>query len=309
MRAGLLELNIERGEVKGLTRLPLLTPSDALDYKAAAIVYWHKMRVAVGQLPDAPSLDDWKADLIFMQTALPIVWPSHFERLALTGALQLTQQKLSPSPIVLPPVGGHWHMYEEPLCEVKIGNDLLPIDSIQVYPVRYGENNQRPGLAIRAFTSHGTHARSVLWLNYWLDLPPDKALKTMCADFQGDRASEREATSVWHALMVSELFLNQRVLIHEAAHVERHARKRAERQGFSPEIHVIRLRHVVKQHDHQSMRDAIEWTCRWMVRGHWAQQWYPSKGKHEMIWIMPYVKGPEGMPFKSPLPTVGSVMR
>lgn len=289
-------------------RLQIHVPADALDYKAAAISYWHKMRAAVGQLPDVPSLDDWKADLLFMQTALPIVWPSQFERLAFTGALQLAQQKLNPSPIP-PPVGGHWHMYEEPVCEVNIENDLLPIDSIQVYPVRYGGNNQRPGLAIRAFTSYLTHARSVLWLNYWLDLPPDKALKTMYADFQEDRASQREAASVWNALMASELFLSQRVLIHEAAHVERHARKRAERQGFPAEIHVVKLRQVIKQHEQQSTKDAIEWACRWMVRGHWRQQWHPSTGKHETMWIMPYVKGPEGMPFKSPLPTVGSVMR
>lgn len=291
-------------------RLQIHTPTDALDYKAAAIAFWHKMRAAVGQLPDVPSVDDWKADLMIMQAALPIVWPAHFERLAFTGALQLAEQKINPSPVPVP-LNGHWHMYEEPVCEVEIEGDLCPIDSIQVYPIRYRANNLRPGLAIRAFTSHEapSHARSVLWLNYWLDLPPDKALKTMYADFQGDPASQREAAAVWNALMASELFLNQKVLIHEVAHVKRHARKRAERLGFSPEIHVVRLRQVIKQHEQQTTTDAVEWNCRWMVRGHWRQQWHPSTGKHETMWIMPYVKGPEGMPFKSPLPTVGSVMR
>lgn len=35
---------------------------------------------------------------------------------------------------------------------------------------------------------------------------------------------------------------------------------------------------------------------RWMVKGHWRQQWYPSLGMHRPVWVAPYVKGPEGAP-------------
>jgi hypothetical protein len=35
---------------------------------------------------------------------------------------------------------------------------------------------------------------------------------------------------------------------------------------------------------------------RWMVKGHWRQQWYPSLGMNRPVWIAPYVKGPDGAP-------------
>jgi hypothetical protein len=34
----------------------------------------------------------------------------------------------------------------------------------------------------------------------------------------------------------------------------------------------------------------------WVVRGHWRQQWYPSRNVHRPIWITPHIKGPEGAP-------------
>lgn len=35
---------------------------------------------------------------------------------------------------------------------------------------------------------------------------------------------------------------------------------------------------------------------RWMVDGHWRNQWYPSLNAHRPKWISPYLKGPEDAP-------------
>lgn len=35
---------------------------------------------------------------------------------------------------------------------------------------------------------------------------------------------------------------------------------------------------------------------RWMVRGHWRNQWYPSKSAHQLKWIHEHSAGPYGMP-------------
>ena len=35
---------------------------------------------------------------------------------------------------------------------------------------------------------------------------------------------------------------------------------------------------------------------RWITRGHWRQQWYPSREVHRPVWIAPHVKGPEDAP-------------
>lgn len=39
-----------------------------------------------------------------------------------------------------------------------------------------------------------------------------------------------------------------------------------------------------------------EYSHRFMVRGHWRKQWYPSIEAHKPIWINPHVRGPEDKP-------------
>jgi hypothetical protein len=39
-----------------------------------------------------------------------------------------------------------------------------------------------------------------------------------------------------------------------------------------------------------------EYSVRWVVRGHWRRQWYPSQNRHIPIWIMDYIAGPEDAP-------------
>ena len=45
---------------------------------------------------------------------------------------------------------------------------------------------------------------------------------------------------------------------------------------------------------------------RWLVLGHFRNQWYRSEQTHKVIWIAPYVKGPDDAPLK---PTVYKVSR
>lgn len=39
-----------------------------------------------------------------------------------------------------------------------------------------------------------------------------------------------------------------------------------------------------------------EYSHRWVVRGHWRRQWYPSQNRHVPIWITDYVAGPAEKP-------------
>lgn len=43
----------------------------------------------------------------------------------------------------------------------------------------------------------------------------------------------------------------------------------------------------------------VEWTHRWLVKGHWRKQWYGTgEDRYQrVIWIHPHVKGPENAPF------------
>ena len=41
-------------------------------------------------------------------------------------------------------------------------------------------------------------------------------------------------------------------------------------------------------------------TKRFVVRGHWRNQWYPSTETHRAIWILSHLKGPEHMKVENP---------
>lgn len=106
-------------------------------------------------------------------------------------------------------------------------------------------------------------------------------------------------------------FLEQRILIAPKHRAERHARKRLERQGYphEPLIRVVELRRKQSRPDHSDEHDPVEWSCQWVVSGHWRNQWYPSMNDYQPRWIMPYVKGPEDRPLKPPRAKVFAVVR
>ena len=92
----------------------------------------------------------------------------------------------------------------------------------------------------------------------------------------------------------------QTVTVRETRHAPRHVGKRIERAKFpAKRITVVTLRRP-EQPREKGEPGVVEWSHRWIVEGHWRQQWYPSLGEHRQIWISPYVKGPEELPLIIP---------
>ena len=82
-------------------------------------------------------------------------------------------------------------------------------------------------------------------------------------------------------------------------HRERVARptwKRA-RAGWKDikEVVVFTLRRA-KHPKYEGPEREVQWSHRWVVQGHWRQQWYPSEQVHRQVWVAPYIKGPDGKP-------------
>lgn len=75
----------------------------------------------------------------------------------------------------------------------------------------------------------------------------------------------------------------------------------------------LRRREMVRRDDpnvpEAERRRAIEYQCRWIVKGHTRNQWYPSEGRHRPKWIKSYDKGPEDKPLKTPTLRVHVVNR
>lgn len=96
-------------------------------------------------------------------------------------------------------------------------------------------------------------------------------------------------------LRVTWLLMQQPIAAHERVETYRAARKRLERAGHEPAaVRVIRLRRAA--HVGGGGDSEREYRHTWIVRGHWRQQWYPSREVHRPVWIAPHVKGPEGAP-------------
>lgn len=110
------------------------------------------------------------------------------------------------------------------------------------------------------------------------------------------------------------LWMEQKILVSSGGRIERHARKRMERETFSRplnDIQIIQLRRRTSGAS-QSLEPETgsrNWQCRWVVSGHWRNQFYPSKGAYSPKWIEPYDKGPDGLPFKVPSHKVYAVKR
>jgi hypothetical protein len=76
------------------------------------------------------------------------------------------------------------------------------------------------------------------------------------------------------------------------AAVGRPARRRAQGSIRHGDVRVVQLRRAA--HDTGTGIRRVDWSCRWIVRGH--RRRLPSGNT---IWIKPYIKGPDGRPLKA----------
>lgn len=153
--------------------------------------------------------------------------------------------------------------------------------------------------------SWGTYDGTDLAGNVWFEAPSDwemngAVLPTPPVVLEGtDRfcGSETFRVVLKHLLALNAL-LHQRVVVRTTLRADRPSLRRAARNGIhvaNQEVQVMDLRRptpseVAGEHRH------IEWSQRWIVDGHWRNQYLPSNGEHRPTWIAPYVKGPDDKP-------------
>lgn len=101
----------------------------------------------------------------------------------------------------------------------------------------------------------------------------------------------------WRIVQVIFRLMQQRLATKHLYRPDRNGRRQASTQKFpdSTEIVVVRLRHEDSTHDEPS-GDSANYSHRFIVGGHWRNQWYPAANVHRQIWISPYVKGDPGLP-------------
>lgn len=201
-----------------------------------------------------------------------------------------------------------WFWFAHP---VELGRpDLARVRAVSWFPL---DDAQRGGLALQIF--------------WWVQLPefgvvPGATAPWFLGDpldgyeqrrLEGDQSAGPRYLAVMRFLASAFAFVSQQIVTALPIRAERHAAKRLARAGWlgEPLVRVIQLRRAEHAASGASDESASrEWSCQWVVRGHWRQQPYgEGRRGRRPIWITPYVKGPDDKPLKTPRATVFAVVR
>lgn len=89
------------------------------------------------------------------------------------------------------------------------------------------------------------------------------------------------------------------------------ARESARRKKLviDPLLKVVTLRRMEADRPPGGEHQHRDWQWKWIVEGHWRNQWYESESLHRRIFIESYVKGPDNKPLKLPGHTLFKVQR
>jgi hypothetical protein len=91
--------------------------------------------------------------------------------------------------------------------------------------------------------------------------------------------------------------MQQTLTVSERAAIDRPERRRCARAGVPSDVLIVRLRRqVIDSEASDDGQEMVAWSHRWLVDGHWRNQWLPSRMCHRLQWIAPYVKGPASLP-------------
>ncbi|WP_274911371.1 hypothetical protein [Streptomyces sp. WZ-12] len=108
----------------------------------------------------------------------------------------------------------------------------------------------------------------------------------------------------WHAgvertLMATWLLMGQTLTRESPAQAPRSALRRIRRHDPTTptSIRYVQLRHATSDPQPPPVPDRRRnYHHRWLVRGHWRNQWLPSRQGHRPVWVSPHVRGPLGAP-------------
>lgn len=107
-------------------------------------------------------------------------------------------------------------------------------------------------------------------------------------------------------------FISQPFMSSAPQNVDRATRRRMAREHWThdPIVRVVQLRRILNQQHREHGSDPVEWSCSWVVRGHWRQQACgPNYAERRPVFVLPYVKGDPEKPLKAPAERVFAVVR
>jgi hypothetical protein len=137
----------------------------------------------------------------------------------------------------------------------------------------------------------------------WLAFAPSDTTGKAVSDWQDAARGESRTEQAERALVVTWLLMGQTLVSEERVQAPRSALSNIRRlnPALLTSARYVQLRHRgYVQADKQKIPGQRGYQVRWIVRGHWRNHYYPSRGTHRPIWIDQHVKGPEGAPILDP---------
>ena len=134
----------------------------------------------------------------------------------------------------------------------------------------------------------------------------------------GEEAFMEATEGIIRFILAGFAWVQQKVVVTDAQHVERHRRKDFVRQtGRQPDLRIVQLRRSsYAMHTHDTAPADAEgqvrqaYSVRFVVDGHWRNQACgPKMGERRLTYINPFIKGPAEAPLQVPAKKVYMVRK
>lgn len=300
-----------------------VTPVEALDAKLSAIVHlrrtldYVKARIDGGDerlraIRDSDPImrnpNNARETSMALAVSVPVAWSAGCMRGVQAAAESYPTDSWPPIPT---DQRAKFYVFGEPLGTLHAQQPIDRLATIDGIVVGVGTSSKtgQPGLVMRILSRGFTDGPIGSAMNVIASYDAQWGDDFLALDDTADMYWTAERRMVTKFVFASWSFLDQRIAIEEPAHVERHAAKRAQRLDIDPVAHVVRFRKSEARRHGECPGHDVEWSCQWLVRGHWRNQWHPRMQRHAPVWILPHIKGPADMPLKTPAPEVWQVAR
>lgn len=137
------------------------------------------------------------------------------------------------------------------------------------------------------------------------------------AAYTASEGESERASSALHYVHVTFMLLQSEIAAHHRPQVSHGVRRRVTRSLRSAEVTVVTLRRALQEReDGPGGHRVVDWSCRWLVQGHWRHlEAYdgehhravaPASAAHctvcggRVTWVRPAMKGPSWLPLKQP---------
>jgi hypothetical protein len=286
--------------------------------------------------PLTTSVQGKRADLLLhknmmrsLESATTYAWAPHVVETVATAAESLSPETVM-SPFAIEELApSAWWFFQKPIPiqSVKAVGEKMPTVAMLTTKLQpYGEvkrewsGDDGSGLWFQTFVPHAADGYGTVAIPggswFWANgRPVGDLLQHFKEQYESVEYLEKtnlvgQEVTCNHAYwfcrftIAAASWLRQRVLAREQGRGNRGVRRRIMRerplQNAPPTVEVIKLRRTEVSETGPSNPDAVarHYQMRFIVHGHWRNQWYAKAGVHAPKWIESYIKGPVDKPLK-----------